>query len=417
MSRAGQRTVISLPDGTAQENGLGAAVSASARNADGVELTNETRVGYYRVELDGLPAGGAQYELTLTGTGYQPFRHTVTLDSYSQHVIVGTGDGTFSLGDVTGDGVVDASDLTALDAQLGKTAGAAQLGTYDLNGDGKLDVTDLAYINHTRGASKEVQVLDTAAIVPALLDERTLTLSGGTSDDLFLGGKDITIAPAQGSALELPIQFNVTAGVEMSQINIICPDAPGAILSGKAEVTLANGAVLDVPFNTSSPAGAYAIGPVEGQRLVTIDLGKKVPVKRVTIKVTATVGQPGYATVTKIEFLKDIVPDDPKSGADQVSGEPQDLLFPDHRGQRGLARHSLRSDLRHAPALRRARGPLQHQRDLLRSGPAAELGQDQGRGLLSGVLPSGRHDRVPALRRRPDRDHHHHHRADQRHAL
>ena len=318
VSRAGQRTVISLPDGTAQENGLGAAVSASARNADGVELTNETRVGYYRVELDGLPAGGAQYELTLTGTGYQPFRHTVTLDSYSQHVIVGTGDGTFSLGDVTGDGVVDASDLTALDAQLGKTAGAAQLETYDLNGDGKLDVTDLAYINHTRGASKEVQMLDTAAIVPALLDERTLTLSGGTSDDLFLGGKDITIAPAQGSALELPIQFNVTAGVEMSQIHIICPDAPGAILSGKAEVTLANGAVLDVPFNTSSPAGAYAIGPVEGQRLVTIDLGKKVPVKRVTIKVTATVGQPGYATVTKIEFLKDIVPDDPKSGADQV---------------------------------------------------------------------------------------------------
>ena len=69
--------------------------------------------------------------------------------------------------------------------------------------------------------------------------------------------------------------------------------------------------MLDVPFNTSSPAGAYAIGPVEGQRLVTIDLGKKVPVKRVTIKVTATVGQPGYATVTKIEFLKDIVPENP----------------------------------------------------------------------------------------------------------
>ena len=50
-------------------------------------LTNESRVGYYEVELSGLPAGGSRYDLTLTGTGYKPFRQTVTLNSYSQHVI------------------------------------------------------------------------------------------------------------------------------------------------------------------------------------------------------------------------------------------------------------------------------------------------------------------------------------------
>lgn len=96
VSRGGQRTVAALPSGTVSENGLSAAVSVSVKNTDGVELTNESRVGYYEVELSGLPAGGAQYELSLTGTGYKPFRQTVTVNSYSQHVIVGTGDGTFS---------------------------------------------------------------------------------------------------------------------------------------------------------------------------------------------------------------------------------------------------------------------------------------------------------------------------------
>ena len=69
---------IALPSGLALENSLGASVSAAAKNTDGVILTNESRVGYYEVELSGLPAGGSRYDLTLTGTGYKPFRQTVT---------------------------------------------------------------------------------------------------------------------------------------------------------------------------------------------------------------------------------------------------------------------------------------------------------------------------------------------------
>ena len=164
LSGGGRNTTLSLPGGTAQ------GASIQVENVDGAPLTNESRVGYYRVELTGL-SKAVPYELQLTGTGYVPFRTTVTLEGYSKHLIVGTGDGTFSLGDVNGDGVVDDKDLSAMDSRLGQTPSTPELAAFDLNGDGRLDVADLAYINHSKGNSGSAQVLDTAAIVPAQLED------------------------------------------------------------------------------------------------------------------------------------------------------------------------------------------------------------------------------------------------------
>jgi hypothetical protein len=79
--------------------------------------------------------------MEVTGNGYADCSTKVTLQDYSQHVLMSTADGTFSLGDVTGNGVVNADDRAALVAQLGLTG---QLDTYDLNGDGVVDVTDMS---------------------------------------------------------------------------------------------------------------------------------------------------------------------------------------------------------------------------------------------------------------------------------
>ena len=71
------------------------------------------------------------------------------------------------------------------------------------------------------------------------------------------------------------------------------------------------------------PEGVHAIGRVAGQNVITIPLGRKVAVKKVTITVTRVEGQnganPEFAVVTQIEFLKDIVPDAP-SDTSQVKG-------------------------------------------------------------------------------------------------
>ncbi|MCI8807133.1 MAG: hypothetical protein HFF21_03290 [Oscillospiraceae bacterium] len=316
---AGGTVSLPLPSGNV-ENTLHAGIWAEADNIDGAPLGRESYVGFYKAELTGLPAG-QEYTVALTGTGYVPFETTVKLDGYSKHLTVGTGDATFSLGDVNGDGKVDGQDLTAMDAMLDKKPTDEELARFDLDGDGKVDITDLTYVNYNQRATGKARVLDTAAIVPAALSEGAeIDVLKGKQADLFRdGGDDVALKAAEGAgALVLPIEFGGRT-VEMSQIQIVCPDVEGAIQAGTAEVELDNGGKLTVPFDTTPPEGVHAIGRTAGQRVVTIDLGNKVAVKKITITVTATAGgDADYAVVRKIEFLKDIVPDAPKNDQPQI---------------------------------------------------------------------------------------------------
>ena len=313
LTRGTERLELPLAAGTAVRNDFQAPVSVKAKNIDGVEMTTEARLGYYQAEVSGLAQG--TYRLEVTGTGYVPYSADVTLDSYSRHVIIGTGDGTFALGDVNGDGVLDEQDLTYLEARLG---GAPE--GCDLNGDGAVDVTDLAYVNYILNEHGSAQVLETGAITVPVVETAGLIFRSGTAQQLFTGTESVTIAPAAaGDDLVLPIEL--PAAVEMERIEITCPDGMGALETGAATVETEDGRTFDVPFDISTPAGVYAIGPTAGERVVTIDLGRRVAVKKVTIHVTRVAGQTGakpeYATVTQIEFLKDIVPENPKTD-DQV---------------------------------------------------------------------------------------------------
>ena len=312
VSGGGQEITVPLPQGRQD-------ISVQVKNEDGGPLMDgdgRDRVGYYQVELDGLPAGKT-YQIELTGRGYAPFHTEVALEDYSKHIIVGTGDGTFSLGDVNGDGAVDAKDLSELDAVLGKTPGADELAAFDLNGDGRVDVIDLSYINYNAGSAGEAQVLDTAAIVPAGLDTSAVTVAEGGADDLFRDQGVVKLTPAGGeTALAIPVVLAKT--VEMSEIHVTCPDRDGAVQKGEALVELEDGTKLTVPFDAALPEGVHAIGRTAGERVVTIDLGKKVAVKKVTITVTATAGGTDFAVVRKIEFLKDVVPESPKTDQPQI---------------------------------------------------------------------------------------------------
>ena len=291
-------------------------VSVEKQNVQGVALTTEEQIGYYQVVLTGLPADktvGKDYTLTLTGAGYADCTTTVTLKDYSQHVIASTDDGTFSLGNVDGTGAVDSADLTAMDAQLGQTG---VLNVYDLNGDGVVDITDLSYVNKMVDVTGDPKVLDTAAIVSPTVESAGLIVEGDVSN-LFTGEEAVTLKPAEDAEeLSIPIDFGEIA-VTMSEISITSPSGSGGIQAGSAEVVYLDENEQEqtktVSFDVAAPAGTHAISRTAGANVVTIDLGMKVPVKKVTITVSKVEGQTGdkpeFATVTQIEFLKDIVSD------------------------------------------------------------------------------------------------------------
>lgn len=307
---------VSLKDGSAA-GADGVSVSVEAQNPQGAPLTTEQQMGAYEVVLSGLPVG--DYTMTVTGTGYTPCTTPVSLQDYSQHVLMSTADGTFSLGDVDRDGHVTAADRDVLSGQLGKTEA---LDVYDLNGDGVVDVTDLSYVNKMMDLGGSPRILSTAAIVSAAVEHENLEVEGNISDLFTNSDASVTLKPTEDAA-ELSIPITLDKPTEMSEISIASPSAAGAIQAGTAIVETQDGQRLEIPFDAAAPDGVYAISRAAGQSVVTINLGQKVAVKKVTIQVTKVEGQTGdkpeFATVTQIEFLKDIVSEETKADT-QVKG-------------------------------------------------------------------------------------------------
>lgn len=298
---------VSLSKGTSTGS---AQVSMTAKNTEGEALTTEERIGYYTAQVSGLATG--TYDLELTGKGYASYTTQVALQGYSQHLVVGTGDGTFSLGDVNADGRVDGGDLEAMDSHLGTQQ--VSRADYDLNGDGKVDITDLAYVNYVVGCVDTADIYDTAAIVSGSVETVGFTVKGGSLDDLFEENGAVTLEPVDGTGqIEIPITLD-EQGVEMSEIVLISPEGSGALEAGTVTAELTDGTEIVKAFDISAPEGVHAIGREVGQSVVTIGLGKKAAVKKVAITVTAVKDQDTleYAALTQVEFLKDVVPAAPQ---------------------------------------------------------------------------------------------------------
>lgn len=290
--------------------------STLKKNTEGGPLEGQTQIGYFDAEIKGLELG--DYKFKAEGTGYADYEtKTVTLDNYSQQIILGTGDKTFSIGDINNDGSVDKEDRDLVTASLGKDAPEC-----DLNGDGKVNIIDLAYVNHQIGKRGDAEVFDTALIAQRAVKteetENNVSVVSGTVSDIFnenninpltIGAKEDT------TAISIPIAFNTPA--EMEQIEVVSPDTAGAPTAGTAEITYTeNGREKKetVSFDTAIPENVSLLSENEGTKTVVISLGKRVAVKKVIIHVTKVEGEDGapkFAVVQEVKFLKDIVPENP----------------------------------------------------------------------------------------------------------
>ena len=132
LSRNGQSlgTVSLTKSAQTQLNGCIAQVSL--RDQDGGALTGTAAPGALDLTVTGLSQG--KYTLRFTGEGYAGCDVPFTIENYSQYIEVGTGDGTFALGDFDKNGKVDAKDRDTMAGALGSTS-QSDLNKYDLNGD------------------------------------------------------------------------------------------------------------------------------------------------------------------------------------------------------------------------------------------------------------------------------------------
>ena len=312
----------------------GCKVQVSLRDRLGGELTGTADPGALDLTVTGLPQG--DYTLQFTGEGYALCKVPFTIQNYSHYIEVGTGDGTFALGDFDGNGKVDAKDREALSGALG-SASPSDLNKYDLNGDGRIDIVDLAYVNHNVNTpAGSPTVLDTVCVGVQVnsaqatqdLNNAGTTVTGGSLDSLFqAGGSSATFKNSAGRG-DVVIPIPLAGEVEAENLQITTPDAgSGSIQAGTVEVEYDGGSISRTfSFDNSRYANVHALSPDPGHNVITIPLGKRVAVKKITITVTKT-ADGEYATVESIRFLQDIVPEDltePNSLVKNLSAVPGD---------------------------------------------------------------------------------------------
>ena len=323
---------VSLTD-PKQNQLTGCTAKVSLRDRLGGERTGTADPGALDLTVTGLPQG--EYILQFTGEGYALCKVPFTIEDYSRYIEVGTGDGTFALGDFDGNGKVDAKDREALSGALG-SASPSDLNKYDLNGDGRIDIVDLAYVNHNvntpAGSPIMLETVCVGVQVNSAQAAQDLNNAGttitGSLESLFQGGGSSATFKNSAGRGDVVIPIPLAGEVEAENLQITTPDTgSGSIQAGTVEVEYEGGSISRTfSFDNSRYANIHALSPNPGHNVITIPLGKRVAVKKITITVTKT-ADGTYATLESIRFLQDIVPEDltePNSLVKNLSAVPGD---------------------------------------------------------------------------------------------
>lgn len=299
-------------------DGVAAKAAITLHNPEDAPISGNDKVGFYLVEFTGLPLS-ASYHVTFEGQGFRPAeRHGIANNAYVPKVYISAESGGFSLGDVNSDKAIDQKDLDKVSSTLGNFDNAA-----DVNLDGVIDITDIALVHHNMGQARPAEIYEGALVTVGLIDPAALKeemakngieITEGNVEDLFSdNGQAVKLENKNPNDITCVIPIAFSSAREMSEVNIVSPaGTDGALVEGKVLVEYEDGTTETVEYNNAAPEDTHAIERNAGESTVVIKLGKRVPVKKITITVEKIIGEDGkasYAVIEKIEFLKDIIPE------------------------------------------------------------------------------------------------------------
>ncbi len=259
------------------------------------------KVTTIKFKISGLPA--ATYNLTLEGKNYVKTVTNLDTTTYSKRVNISTAT-NMVLGDVNQDGKVNSSDRKLLEDNLNATNS-----NYDLNNDGKITVADISIVNSSMSTTDAPEVFDTemvaSKIVSNIKTENVAVENGtlkGDIKNLFTEGQKVEITAKNGqNNVSLPLEFNTPQ--EMSSVEVTIPSG-----AKDAEILVYDEQNNPIPVTKNMVAGYSTDGKTarNGEKIVTINLGNRVPVKKIVVSVTPT-EDGGTVVVDEVKFLKDVV--------------------------------------------------------------------------------------------------------------
>lgn len=301
-------------------------VNVQKMNMDRQPVLNEEDYYYLNITFDGLNQG--DYQIKLVGNSFIDYTsETISLRDYSKRIYLSNTKGTFALGDVNGDKKIDIEDYELLIDKIDNTENQ-NLIKYDLNCDGKIDVTDLSYIAQNIKQEEKIAIIeDTNPIIDLnnveIIENETTQIQGDianlfTQTDEVVGLKsEETISEQNPVTLEM--QF--TEAVETKKIviepnQISDENAPTKL---EVEVVTEDGETIKKAYQKED-AEVVAFSNKASTDTITIDLGKQVAVKKITIKIIETKNNTNLAEIAEVEFLNNVYDEIPAPKMDIPEG-------------------------------------------------------------------------------------------------
>ena len=292
------------------------------------------------------------YRLRVSAPGFATYTQQITVNGQGVGVSLMTGflqgivyeagsahPGVLLIGDVNGDGVVDGADRES----LAKAIDSDDLRDgMDLNGDDKVNLIDLELF-----AKGYLVTADTMAMLEKFVPASLITPAVGSGTrirqgelkDLLENDGSVTLAPENGAAISgsnpVTVEFDFGSTATMDGIEITSGENT---VFTQAELTIVyedvDGKEQTQTVGVKSGVHALLLGEMKGEidehGNIQINLGGRVAVKKVTLKITGVGGGNNLAEISKVEFINGMenrIPEPQMDIPQQVAVEPGSKEF------------------------------------------------------------------------------------------